>query len=133
MSILIKVISSGTVDIITHPANSRYPLDLERIIEVAAANNVALEINSSIYSRRGEENEQMAVELIKCAVAYHAPLIIGSDAHICFNLGDFSLAYRLFERAGCPVDYALNSTPGKVIEFLVSRSHKQLHDLMKYC
>ena len=37
-----------------------------------------------------EENEQMAVEHIKCAVAYHAPLIIGSDAHICFNLGDFS-------------------------------------------
>ena len=132
-NILIKVISSGTVDIITHPANSRYPLDLERIIEVAAANNVALEINSSIYSRRGEENEQMAVELIKCAVAHHAPLIIGSDAHICFNLGDFSLAYRLFERAGCPVDYALNSNPGKVIEFLVSRSHKQLQDLMKYC
>ena len=61
---LIKVISSGTVDIITHPANSRYPLDLERIIEVAAANNVALEINSSIYSRRGEENEQMAVDIM---------------------------------------------------------------------
>ena len=131
--LLKKVICSGTVDIISHPANCRYPIDIEEIVKDSLKHNVALEINSSAYSRTGENNENMTVDLIRCAKSYNAPLIIGSDAHICYGLAEFELACRLFEKAECPLSYALNDSPKKLLEFLISRNHSKLDDLLQYC
>ena len=130
---LVKVMSSGFIDIITHPANKFYPIDHKTIVACAKEYNVALEINSSNFSRRSRKNELLQLDLINLACEYKVPLIIGSDAHCCYNLGDFALAYRLLDEAGCPRNYVLNSSPRKVLDFLISRNHKSAKKLLKYC
>lgn len=52
---LVNCIESGNVDIISHPGNPAYPIDIKRVAEVAATHNVALEINNSSFltSRKG--------------------------------------------------------------------------------
>lgn len=47
---LIATISSGLVQVITHPGNPKYPIDIKEVAKVAAEFNVALEMNnSSLY------------------------------------------------------------------------------------
>ncbi len=126
--IMIQVISSGKVDVITHPANINYPINISSVAKAAKKYNVALEVNASPYTRINSRD--MAVELIKEAVKIGAPLIMGSDAHICFDVGNFDLGYELLEKADLSTDYLLNSNPLKLLSFLKSRGHKNIDELM---
>lgn len=131
--VLMQVISSGKIDVITHPAHINYPIDIHKVAKCAAEHNVALEINCSKFSRIGPKYDDMCAEIIQESVMCKTPLVFGSDSHIHFNLGDFSSGIALMNRVGCPTDYVLNSSPKKVLEFLISRGHRNLEALLKYC
>lgn len=127
---MIKVINSGEIDVITHPANKVYPIDFKEVCIAAKNCNVALEINSSRFSRKGSEN--YIVKLAQIAYKEGTKLVMGSDAHISFNLADFDLGYKILEDAKCPLEYLLNSNPIKIIDFLIERKHKNLLLRKKY-
>jgi DNA polymerase (family 10) len=78
---LIAAISNPYVNILGHPTGrlfgTREPLefDFERVLKAAIENDVALEVNGSMY--RLDLNDAMA----KTAQEYGALLAVGSDAH----------------------------------------------------
>ena len=55
---MIATIASGTVHIISHPGNPKFPVDIPAIAAAAAKHHVALEINNSSFvsSRIGSED-----------------------------------------------------------------------------
>ncbi len=119
---LLRVITSGKVDVITHPANKAYPIDIKVVALAAAEFQVALEINASQNTRRGSED--MAQQLASVAYQCGAPLTIGSDAHYCADVGNFKLAYEILDKAGIERDYVLNSSPLKLLKFLQNKKRK---------
>ncbi|WP_108651185.1 phosphatase [Dongshaea marina] len=125
---MIAAIRSGRVDIISHPGNPAYPVDLEAVISAAAQSQVALEINNSsfIHSRKGSEaNCLRVVELARDLGAY---LSFGSDSHVAFTLGDFEHCIRLVKLAGFPEERLLARSPRALLDFLKMRGHSHIEE-----
>ncbi|GIU51451.1 putative phosphatase [Shewanella sairae] len=120
---MVNSIKSGKVDIITHPGNPAYPIDIKAVAAAAAEHNVALEINNSSFlaSRKGSEHNCLAIALaVKEAGGL---LVMGSDSHIAYSLGDFTEAEKIIAQANFPIERLLNRSPEALLAFLSSRGH----------
>ncbi|POP41939.1 phosphatase [Superficieibacter electus] len=117
---LIATIASGTVHIISHPGNPKYPIDIPAVAAAAAKYNVALEINNSsfVHSRKGSENNCRAIAAaVRDAGGWVA---LGSDSHTAFTLGDFSECRKILDEVDFPEERILNVTPRRLLNFLES-------------
>ena len=125
---LINCIESGKVDIISHPGNPAYPIDIKKVAQAAAKNNVALEINNSSFltSRKGSEKSCTAIaQAVKEAGGL---LVMGSDSHVAFSLGDFDKAVEVIEAVQFPIERLLNRSPEALLCFLSARGHYSLDE-----
>ncbi len=126
---MIATLSAGDVHIISHPGNPKYPIDIPEVAKVAAACNVALEINNSsfIHSRPGSEPQCLAIAE---AVGNAGGLVaLGSDSHTSFTLGNFDESLRILRQVGFPEQQILNTTPRKLLDFLEMRGGKPIEEL----
>ncbi len=125
---LLAVMENEYVDIIGHPGNPRFEIDIERFVAKAKQKNKLIEINnSSLYtSRKGSESNCLAIAME--AKRQGARIILGSDAHISFDVGNLAKAYALVEKAGVPEELIMN-TPEKVKAFLFEKG--KILDLIK--
>ncbi|WP_445772782.1 phosphatase [Shewanella sp.] len=125
---LIKCIQSGHVDIITHPGNPSYPIDINKVARAAAEHNVALEINNSSFltSRKGSLPNCTAIaNAVKQAGGL---LVMGSDSHVAFSLGEFEKSVEVIAAVDFPIERLLNRSPAALLHFLVSRGHTTLDE-----
>lgn len=120
---LVNTIRGGQVDVITHPGNTAFPIDIEAVVRAAAECGVALEVNNSSFnlSRKGSKDNCRAI--VEAARDLGATLSMGSDAHIAFDLGNFAEADRLIREAGFPSERLLNTSPRHLLDFLQRRGH----------
>ncbi|MXP67440.1 phosphatase [Pantoea sp. Aalb] len=129
---MIATIASGLVDIISHPGNPKFPIDILAIAEAAAYYNVALEINNSSfeYSRPGSEpNCYAIVEAVRNA---NGRLAFGSDSHIAFNIGKFEHCIRITNKLNFPESFILNFTPRCILDFLEQRKGKIINEFLDF-
>lgn len=108
---LIGAMKNPYVKIIGHPDDDRYPLEYERLIPAALENRVALEVNNSSFNpRSGRQNARKNVALwLSIAKEYRLPIILGSDAHVYYDVGEVSQAVQMIEEAGYPQELVLNT------------------------
>jgi putative hydrolase len=119
---MIAAMASGKVHIISHPGNPKYPVDIAAIAEAAEHYEVALELNNSslTHSRKGSEHNCREIALaVKRAGGW---LVLGSDSHIAYSLGDFSQCEKILADIDFPAERLLNVTPRRVIDFLQRRT-----------
>ncbi|WNY84354.1 phosphatase [Cronobacter dublinensis] len=118
---MIAAIASGTVHIISHPGNPKYPVDIPAIAAAAAKYQVALEINNSSFthSRKGSgPNCKAIAAAVRDAGGWVA---LGSDSHTAFTLGDFHECRKVLDEVDFPEDRILNVTPRRMLDFLETR------------
>lgn len=130
---LIKAMEKGFVDIITHPGNKNYPLDVKAICEASRSYNVALEINAStdVNSRMG--STACCIELAKECCNVGCPMIIGSDAHVCYSVGSFQKSYEILE--ACQTEYEhliINRSVDTLLSFLEDRGHARISEFDEF-
>jgi len=115
---IINAIKNPYVDIIVHPGNPEFQIDIEKFVEAAAKYDVAIEINNSSFtvSRRG--SEENCLQIAKKAREVGARIAIGSDAHICFDVGNFEKALKIVEVAGIKEENILNVSYLRLIDYL---------------
>lgn len=126
---MIAAMAQGDVDIISHPGNPKYPIDIKQVAEAAAHYNVALEINNSsfIHSRTGSEKNCFAIaQAVKEAGGY---LSLGSDSHIAYTLGNFTHCMRVLDAVDFPQQRILNVSPRRLLDFLVQRGKRPIPEL----
>lgn len=117
---IVEAIKNPYVDIIVHPGNPEFPINIDRFVEAAHACNVSIEINnSSFISRQGSEKNCSLIA--KKAAELGATVSLGSDAHICFDIANFTKAEKLIEDAKVLQENILNTSAEKVIDFLKSK------------
>jgi putative hydrolase len=118
---IIKCMADPKVRFISHPDDSRYPIDYPALVQGAKEYGVALEVNNSSLSpisfRPGcLENYRRMLPL---CMEYGVPVIVDSDAHDPDAVGDFSLAINVLEEVGFDQDLILNTDAQKVKQFLL--------------
>ena len=108
---LIGAMKNPYVKIIGHPDDDRYPLEYERLIPAALEYGVALEVNNSSFNpRSGRQNAgKNVMKWLSIAKEYRLPVILGSDAHIYYDVGDMTEAVKMLKAAGYPPELVLNA------------------------
>ncbi|RKF15932.1 phosphatase [Alginatibacterium sediminis] len=125
---LINAIESQKVDIISHPGNPAYPIDIKKVAQAAADNNVALEINNSSFIASRQGSEPNCREIVKTVKGFGGKLAIGSDSHFSHSLGEFDKALEILEKEQFPSENIVNRDPKALIQFLEQRGHSNLGD-----
>lgn len=118
---VIRAMQNPYVDIIVHPGNPEFPIDIERFVVAAKENKVHIEINNSSFvaSRRGSYENCLLIA--RKAAKIKAKISVGSDAHICYDVGNFGEAKKIIEEAGIQPEDILNISADKIINYLESK------------
>jgi len=106
---VVSAISNPDIDIISHPDDSRAPLDYERVVYAAKQHNTLLEINNSSLksSKRDNVFENCCRILELCKEVKH-PVILSSDAHFMTAIADFSLCEKVLQAVSFPDELVIN-------------------------
>ena len=116
---ILNAMDKEKVKIIGHPDDGRYPLDYEPIVKKAKEKNILLEVNNSSLSpntfRKGaRENIKTYLELCK---KYETKIIMGTDSHVCYDIGVFKYAEEVIEEADFPKELVINYWEDQIKEF----------------
>ena len=118
---LINAMKNPYIDIIGHPDDSRYAVDMEMVVDAAKEYQTLLELNNSSLKPNGprqgaRENDIKMLELCK---KKDVCITIGSDAHIEEDICNFGFTEELLEEVDFPDRLIVN----KDIDLLNSYLH----------
>ncbi len=111
------VIKNPYVNIIGHSGDPRCPYDIDKVVRAARDAGKCIEINNHSYSvrRRSAENCRRIAE--KCKEV-GCGIVVSSDAHTPFDVGNVSNALNMLEEIGFPEELIMNTTAEKFVGFL---------------
>lgn len=113
---MLGAIRNPYVNIISHPGDGTAPLYFEPIVLEAKRNHTLLEINNSSLKpvRKKLSAKDNNIEILNLCKRYEVPVILGSDAHISFDIANYDNITELLNETGFPEGLIMND---KVEEF----------------
>lgn len=117
---MINAIANPYIHIISHPGDGTAKLLFEPIVQAAKEHHTLLEINNSSLrpSRHKVEARPNNLEILRLCKQYEVPVILGSDAHISFDIATYNFAMELVNEAEFPEELIINTDVKKFKEYL---------------
>ena len=117
---MINVILNPKIHIISHPGDGTAELDFEPLVLAAKESHTLLEINNhSLAPQRHKSAARVNnLELLRLCKKYDVPTILGSDAHISFQIADYDRILPLLAETDFPDELILNFWPDRFFEYL---------------
>lgn len=116
----VNAMKNPHVKIIGHSDDDRIPVDFDRLAEAAKETGVALELNNSslVPNSVRKNGKANATAMLLAAKEHGAKIILGSDAHIYYDVGRFDEALALIEEVDFPEELVINTRVEKLEELL---------------
>ena len=107
---MVKVISNPHIQIISHPGDGTAQLDFEPIVLAAKEHHTLLEINNSSLKpcRNKTEARDNNLTILRLCKQYEVPVILGSDAHISFDIANYQYLSPLLQETEFPEELIVN-------------------------
>ena len=107
---MIRVARHPFIHIISHPCDGTAQLDFEPIVLAAKECRTLLEINnSSLKPTRNKVDARVNnLTLLRLCKQYEVPVILGSDAHISFDIANYQYLYDLLQETEFPEALIVN-------------------------
>lgn len=117
---LVKVISNPYINIISHPGDGTAKLNFEPLVIAAKEHHTLLEINNSSLKpcRNKPDAKNNNLEILRLSKKYEVPVILGSDAHISFDIATYDYALQLVSETDFPEELIMNTDVNKFKEYL---------------
>lgn len=117
---LLRVIANPYIQIISHPGDGTAQLVFEPIICAAKEHHTLLEINNSSLRpcRHKEEARSNNLEILRLCKQYETPIILGSDAHISFDIAQYDYALELINETEFPEALIMNTDIKRFKEYI---------------
>jgi putative hydrolase len=117
---MINVINHPKMHIISHPGDGSADLDFEKLVLAAKEVHTLLEINNHSLApqRKKSVARENNLELLRLCKKYDVPTILGSDAHITFQIADYERLYPLLSETDFPDELIMNYWPDKFFDYL---------------
>lgn len=111
---MIKAICNPFINIISHPGDGTAELDFEPIVLAAKEHNTLLEINNSSLKpiRKKLSAKDNNIEILRLCKRYDVPVILGSDAHISFDIANYEYLPPLLNETEFPDSLIINTSIG---------------------
>jgi putative hydrolase len=115
---ILGAMDNPNIHIIGHSGNPVFPIDQEAMVQKAFEKDILIELNNSSIagSRRGSDAN--CKNIAKLCMEYGVKIIIGSDAHTCFHIGEFSLINRMLKEIKMPEELIMNNDEFKLLKYL---------------
>lgn len=121
----LNVMDNPNVDILGHIGNPQFSINIEAIIKKAKEKNILIEINNSSFLYSRSSGEQTCIDVIELCKLHQVKVIMNSDAHICFAVGNFEESLKRIHNAKIPESLIINNDPKAFIRFLQSKGKIQ--------
>jgi len=110
-----------SVRIIGHPDDGRLPVDYETLVAAAKEHHVALEVNNSSLSPNSfrENSRENAIKYLSLCKEMNVPIILGSDAHVQYDVGNFVHAEDILKQVDFPDHLIINKNEDLIKEFIL--------------
>lgn len=120
---MVAAMAGGWVDIIVHPGNPNFEIEPEEVVNAALKYGIVLEINNSSLSKGGARKGSYhnCLRIASLAAEKGLTVVVGSDSHFADNIGNFTEALKLIEKAGIKPEQVLNTSSAKVLGYLEKR------------
>lgn len=117
---MIAAINNKWTDIISHPGDGTAQLLFEPIVIAARDTQTLLEINSSSLKPVRNKKEAYAnnMEILRLCRKYDVPIILGSDAHISFDVANYEYALPLIKESQFPEELIMNDKTELFLNYL---------------
>ena len=117
---IVAALKNPYVNIVGHPDDGRYPVDMEQIVYTAKEEHKLLELNNHSLDPSGTRQgaRENDIQMLKYCVEYQQPIIMGSDAHIDLDVGNHALSEEVIREADFPEKLVINSSPEKFKEWI---------------
>lgn len=117
----LNALDNEHITIIGHIDDGRYPTDYKQVIEKCKKVHKLIEINnSSLKPDNGRVNSrENYVKVIELCKELKQPVIINSDAHICYDVGNYELAYNLLKELYFPNELIVNFNENLILEYIL--------------
>ena len=117
---MIGALNNPYIDVIGHPGNPFFQIDIEAVVLEAKRLNKLIEINGhSFTARKGSRpNCQKFIRLCK---QHGVRVSVGTDSHNCFCIGEFGAALEELEAAQFPQELIVNCTKRSFEDYLRER------------
>ncbi len=117
---VIQVIRNPKIDIISHPGDGTAELDFERLVLAAKESHTLLEINNHSLApqRKKTVARENNLELLRLCKRYGVPTILGSDAHISYQIADYEYLLPLLAETEFPDELIMNFWPDRFFSYL---------------
>lgn len=107
---LVKAMDNPYIKIIGHPDDGRFLIDYEQVVQKAAEQKVVLEMNNSslrsVSTRQNARENQ--ITYLRLCKQYQVRIILGSDAHIYYDVGVFRECVQLLKELDFPEELVVN-------------------------
>lgn len=121
---LIRAIANPHVDAIGHCGNPVFEIDPEPVVAACARHGKIIEINSASFKVR-PGSSRICRETAALCIRYQVPVIISSDAHSKWQLGDHSAAISMLEELNFPEELILNGAPGRAEAYFARKKDRK--------
>ena len=117
---MINAIRNPWTHIISHPGDGTADLLFEPIVLAAKETPTLLEINSSSLRplRHKDKAYGNNMEILSLCKKYEVPIILGSDAHISFDIANYENALPLLKESEFPEELVINDKPELFFQYL---------------
>lgn len=106
-----QVLQNPYVDIIGHPDDGRYPVDMEALVRAAGEHHKLLELNNASLRPDGPRvgTRENDLEMLKWCKSLGVCIALGSDAHVAEDICNFENCEPLLEQADFPERLIVNT------------------------
>jgi putative hydrolase len=108
----IQAMKNPKVSALGHPDDVRMPVDYTRLVRAAAETHTLLEVNNhslSPHAPRPGARENL-IRMLRLCRSEGVPVVVSSDAHICYSVGRFEYALELLEEMKFPQELVANTS-----------------------
>lgn len=108
---LVHTMENPCIDIVGHPGDPRYPIDIQVVFQAACDTHTLLEINNQSLEPEGfRKGSDVAMrQFLLLAMEHGIPVVLGSDAHFYTQIGDMSYCEELLNQLQFPEELILNT------------------------
>jgi putative hydrolase len=121
----LKLAENPYVDVIGHSGTAAFAYDYERVIPVFKEKGKIVEIDSHSFSARRGAKENCRTIALLCK-RYGVPVVVSSDAHCCFDVGNVSEGYAMLEEIGFPKEQIVNLTLERLAAFISKKRNRKV-------
>lgn len=117
---IIKAMENKYINIIGHPGDPRYPIDVKEIVQTAIKTNTLIEINNASLNPGGFRvgSKDYIVNILNLCKSMDFPVILGSDAHFSTAIGVFNFIEPVLEEVKFPKELIINSSVNNFKSFI---------------